>query len=1158
MKTKHIAIAVLAVLAAACQPPVEVVPDSAPFVKLDSKKQNVPATPSMLTVTLTSNCEWTASASESWVKVTPEKGDASTRELTLSIDENTVEETPREAKVFILGPSTSASDTLYITQAAPAGPVPPGTELRTAEDVKTFFSLAKDFTTADVTKVFNDIDMGGATLAPVAKYVATFDGQDHKIYNFKVESAEAETGLFLSNEGTIKNVVFGSKDGSAYDGVSAIGAADGKGGGYTGLVAVNDGTLENVTSFVKINYVAAAAEAEVGVGGLVGHAVANSVLRGCVNKAVIAASGDPTQVTDFGGLVGFMDQPGRIENSSNEAEISLSIPVKKVLHIGGLVGRINAAATVENSHNKADVSYRQEVAPSTWMSIGGVIGSDYNGGSVTGCSNKGNIFANTLQVVRIGGVMGVLNKSGRVENCTNEGTVTLEQEANANWQSAGGIIGFQEASQTNEKDNIVKGNTNKGTVTVTVENTTTHANKVAAGGILGEGCLALSVTDNINLAPVKVTNKAAGPVYAGGIYGALIKNKVEILSSGNINTGSVTAATSDNAQAMAGGVVGYIAPASGGDANTVMLTLTGDKSTGDVTGGPTMTGAAAGNNGNGVLEGCIVGGSVNGTALTSGNFVSLTQGSASAGKANNTVFAGGASSDGPGIKSADDLKEFMTATDYAKWTDNGVVNVLADIDASSIESLQIANIPEGVVIDGNNHNIYNIKTVSQENNTGLILENNGTIRNLRFGTKDGFTYDGVSAISAADGKGGGYTALVAVNNGTLENIITYVTVNFVATSYTTPDHGGIAALIGCAKGEKGYVKDCINRAQINASGNIPKESGLAGLIGCMPTDGVQVVNCANEANLTFNLPVAKVLHMGGLGGRIAAAVTFEKCRNAGNLTYDQIEKPSTWTTLGGICGVAYLGATFNECVNTGNLRSNINQVVRMGGILGTLNQGGTLSGCVNEGTLTIQQPTNANWQTAGGIVGLQEKSKTNDMDNVITGCSNKGTISVEVDNATTHANEVSAGGIVGIACLQLRLVNNTNEGSVTIVNKAAGGVHAGGIMGSWVKATTLEMNGNVNKGAVSATTSDNAKASAGGVIGLNDVAATVSHDKNLAAVICGRAEATGAIAGINKGTLDGCAAGGSVNGTAVNASNLEDLVQGSVSTGKANGTTLAQ
>ena len=236
--------------------------------------------------------------------------------------------------------------------------------------------------------------------------------------------------------------------------------------------------------------------------------------------------------------------------------------------------------------------------------------------------------------------MGVLNKSGSVLNCTNEGTVTLTQEANANWQSAGGIVGFQEASQTNDKDNIISGNTNKGAVTVTIENTTTHANKVGVGGILGEGCLALSVTGNTNMAAVKVTNAAAGAVYAGGIYGALIKNKQEILSSGNINTGAVSASTSDNAQAMAGGVVGYVAASSGGDANTVVLTLTGEKNTGSVTcANAEMAGSIAGNNASAKLENCLAGGSVNGTALSESNLETLTQGSASKGSATGTTLA---------------------------------------------------------------------------------------------------------------------------------------------------------------------------------------------------------------------------------------------------------------------------------------------------------------------------------------------------------------------------------------------------------------------------------------------------------------------------------------------------------------------------------------
>ena len=84
----------------------------------------------------------------------------------------------------------------------------------------TFLGLAQSFTEKDITKVFNDIDMGGATLPPVGTYAGVLDGQGHKIYNFKVESQAQTTGLFLMNTGTIRNLVFGSSDGVKYDGVS--------------------------------------------------------------------------------------------------------------------------------------------------------------------------------------------------------------------------------------------------------------------------------------------------------------------------------------------------------------------------------------------------------------------------------------------------------------------------------------------------------------------------------------------------------------------------------------------------------------------------------------------------------------------------------------------------------------------------------------------------------------------------------------------------------------------------------------------------------------------------------------------------------------------------------------------------------------------------
>ena len=511
-----------------------------------------------------------------------------------------------------------------------------------AEQLKTFLSAA----TTEDTKSYRlvaDIDCAGNTLPAAAGFGGVFDGQSHKVFNFKVSVDGATTGLFLSNAGTIKNVIFGSKDGESYDGVSEIAAVEGKGGSFTGLVADNNGTLENITTFVTVNFKAVAASAEVGVSCLAGHAGATSVIKNCVNKATLNASGTPTQVVDMGTIVGFMDKAGAtVSGCSNEAKQTITLEVKKVLHIGGVIGRINAVVTVEDCANKADIAYDQKVNPSTWMSIGGVIGSDYNGGIVSGLTNTGNVSANTLQVVRIGGIMGVLNKSGEVRNCVNEGTVTLTQAANANWQSAGGIIGFQEASKGSETnpvlDNIVVGNTNKGAVTVTVENTTTHANKVAAGGILGEGCLALSVKDNTNTAAVKVTNAAAGAVYAGGIYGALIKNKWAIESTGNVNTGSVTASTSDNAAAMAGGVVGYIAPTSGGDANKGALTLKSEKNTGAVTcANAAAAGSIAGNNASATLENCIAGGSVNGTNLTESNLAELVQGSGSKGTVTGTI-----------------------------------------------------------------------------------------------------------------------------------------------------------------------------------------------------------------------------------------------------------------------------------------------------------------------------------------------------------------------------------------------------------------------------------------------------------------------------------------------------------------------------------------
>lgn len=636
MRLKHLNILLLILpLAFVCCQRVENVPESKPVITFVRESVTVQADASDVTVMLNANCDWSASSSVSWIKVSPSTGTRATTSLTLSVEENTVEETSRQGEIILEGEGVRASMTLV--QNAPAGPVPPGTELYTAEDFKVFLDMASDFTGSDITKVNADIDLGGMTITPIASYSGVFDGQGHKIYNFKVESSSETSGLILVNNGTVKNVMFGTSDGSVYDGVSQISSTDGRGGAAAGLIAVNNGTVDGVTSFVKIKFVAGEASARVGVGGIVGEAGAtetgSAVITNCDNYAHIEASGTLAQESSFGGVVGHIGTGGvEVSSCTNHVDLSFDIPVKKVLMLGGVIGRCDAGSVFDNLVNDGNVSYISDEKPSTWMSVGGIVGAIYKNSKLTNSINNGQVYSNLLQVNRLGGIAGVLNTGGMIYKCINNGKVVLEQtEANANWQAAGGILGFQEKSE-NDKDNILSSNINNGPVEVSVKNSTTHANKIGVGGIIGEGCLSLNVTDNTNAADVTVSNEGSAAVYAGGVYGAIIKHSKAMASSGNVNSGAVTATSSDISKPMAGGIAGYIAASSGGDANKVQIVLNAEKNTGSVScSNATMSGSIVGNNGSGKLVNCKVGGKVNGVDVSESNIAVLVQGTASKG-----------------------------------------------------------------------------------------------------------------------------------------------------------------------------------------------------------------------------------------------------------------------------------------------------------------------------------------------------------------------------------------------------------------------------------------------------------------------------------------------------------------------------------------------
>ncbi len=634
MKLKSFIIASLAVLAiAACEKP-DPTPQVTQKVDLSKKSLSFEADGGNAAVNLTANCNWTAAPSEAWVSVSPVSGNGNTS-VSIIVSENEGE-AARDAKVSFKSEDASSTVDLLIAQAGKPkdipDPEPEGNNIKTLEQLQEFLGKAAEIPAEEEWNLLADIDCGGATIAPVAAFAGIFDGKDHKIYNYAVVSKEATAGLFLSISGTVKNVVLGSKDGKAWDNFSSV-SFDGSvetTSHIGGLCADLSGTLENVKSFTKV-VVAINNGAAMAVGGIVASISSPAVVRGCENAAqieeTIVAMADGAWV---GGVVGHANNADiLIENCVNSADLEFGAQNGKYIMYGGIVGCSHKGATVDGCQNLGAVKFNQSIAETggNYMMIAGIAGALYTGSIVRNSVNKGEVSSNRMQVSRIGGIVGTLNSKGIIEGNTNDGNVIIKQDyANANWQAAGGICGFQEKESA---DNIIRNNINNGKVSIEVENATAHANKVTAGGILGYGVLGLTVSGNVNNGEVSLVNKGTGAAYAGGIAGAF-KGAGSALV-GNENKAKVSCSTSDNAAAMAGGVVGYSIDA----ANT----CTEDKNTGAVVcANAVAAGSIAGTNA-GKLISCKAGGSVNGTALSAENLDKLTQGAGSSGTAEGTTLA---------------------------------------------------------------------------------------------------------------------------------------------------------------------------------------------------------------------------------------------------------------------------------------------------------------------------------------------------------------------------------------------------------------------------------------------------------------------------------------------------------------------------------------
>lgn len=515
-----------------------------------------------------------------------------------------------------------------------------------------------------------------------------------------------------------------------------------------------------------------------------------------------------------------------------------------------------------------------------------------------------------------------------------------------------------------------------------------------------------------------------------------------------------------------------------------------------------------------------------------------------------------------GIQSAEDFVAFAKRFNAGEGTSlfqdaDGVIRIKADIDMSTVAGwtpIGTLSAPFDEVLDGQGHKIYNFAMNTESDLTGIFGCVSGTVKDLVIGSKDGENYDGVSTFttgmddSAAAWAYVGSIAARAASGASFSNVINFASVGTSSGANKTR----IGGLVGLLNGAISF-EDCENHGTVfnndKASVTASLLAGFAAVID--GTAAVTFTNCVNYGDITSTS--AAVTRLGGFVGQsnTTAGTTFSGCKNYGAVSMSPDNTAVNWTAIAGICGQPNSQpVTLTGCENHGTISSyNLKQVARCGGMVGTAHKSTVIENCLNTGKISIIYDVSTpltNWQSAGGIASIAENQTTVKM----TGNVNKGDIYVKVNSNVAHANQMAAGGIIGVPA-NGTYTDNVNYGSVYCENTATtcGSAIAGGVIGFPNAGTytgcqnfgdvqavsaTAGLNGGVAKG--------NACCGAGGIFGIYRPNADISGI-SYGTVTCNAA--AGGLVGYNFGT--GAVSGqfgGTVNGTAVTADNASTLAVG--------------
>lgn len=400
------------------------------------------------------------------------------------------------------------------------------------------FALKNDIDASDVT----DYEAIGTNSQN--GYTGVFDGRDNRIIGLDTTKKSDGTTQTLTNAGifdTIGRVE--NADGLQVGTVEDLRVYSGTftGTANAGAVAgVSKGNISNVTAFGNVvdvsNQTENGSSYAGGIAGTNSGTIDNaSAIGTATQSSTTTATGEHAAA---GGIAGLNDEKGTISNSTSNSAVNAS--AGNATALGGVAGVNAGTLTNVDSLGVTTGIYKVEGEKTKYSdNVGGIAGINQIGGTVENVYNESIVSGRD----NVGGILGV-NNGTSVSNVANASSVTGEAGANDISEHVGGLVGANEGSITNGRNNgEITGNNYVGGLVGANGKDSTLTNLVNdesaaiigdnyVGGIAGtnEGTISAENQDNlINRGTI------TGQKYVGGVAGEnigtieYIKNDIDLI-----------------------------------------------------------------------------------------------------------------------------------------------------------------------------------------------------------------------------------------------------------------------------------------------------------------------------------------------------------------------------------------------------------------------------------------------------------------------------------------------------------------------------------------------------------------------------------------------------------------------------------------------------